>query len=111
MTGMAQLSLWLTLMLAGLLTFVMRLSFVGLFHRLGMVAGLRRALRLAPPAVLAALIFPELLMPDGQLDVSLVNARLIAGLVAAVVAWRTRNVLATIVVGMITLILWSAIMS
>ena len=65
---------------------------------------LRQALRFVPPAVLTAIIFPELLMPSGQLDLSLGNARLFAGAAAVLVAWRTRNAVLTIVIGM--LVLW-----
>jgi branched-subunit amino acid transport protein len=64
---------------------------------------LKQALRFVPPAVLSAIIFPELLQPGGRLDVSLGNERLVAGLLAMVVAWRTKNVLWTIIVGMAAL--------
>jgi branched chain amino acid efflux pump len=59
-----------------------------------------------PPAVLSAIIFPEVLVRDGAPDLQLGNARLVAGLVAAFVAWRTRNVVLTIAVGMAAL--WTA---
>ena len=51
-------------------------------------------------AVLSAIILPELLQPGGTLDISLGNARLLAGLVAILVAWRTKNILWTLAVGM-----------
>jgi branched-subunit amino acid transport protein len=59
--------------------------------------------------VLSAIIFPELLMPGGTLDISWGNLRLFAGLAAALVAWRTRNVLLTIAVGMGVLYLLQAL--
>ena len=43
----------------------------------------RQALHYVPPAVLSAIIFPELLLPGGQLDLSMGNLRLLAGLLAA----------------------------
>ena len=46
---------------------------------------------------------PALLRPNGQVD--LFQARLWAGVVAALVAWRTRNIAITLVVGMGVLIL------
>jgi hypothetical protein len=39
-------------------------------------------------------------MPDGQVDVGLDNADLIAGVAAALISWRTKNLLLTIVLGM-----------
>jgi branched-subunit amino acid transport protein len=64
---------------------------------------LRQALRFVPAAVLSAIILPEVVQPAGVLDLSLGNERLLAGLVAVVVAWYTRNVLWTIGAGMVTL--------
>jgi branched-subunit amino acid transport protein len=58
-------------------------------------------LRFVPPAVLSAIIVPELLRPAGVLSVSLANPRLLAGLLAALVVWRTRNAFAAIAVGML----------
>jgi branched-subunit amino acid transport protein len=81
-----------------------RLSFIFLFGRREMPAALGRALRFVPPAVLSAIIFPQLLLPAGNLDLSLGNDRLLAGLAATLVAWRTRNVLATIAVGIVVLV-------
>ncbi|HLF02426.1 MAG TPA: AzlD domain-containing protein [Anaerolineales bacterium] len=94
------MTLWLTIIAAGLLTFAIRLSFIVVFGQRPIPGMVRRALRFVPAAVLTAIIFPELLMPGKQFDLSLGNARLLAGLLAAVVAWRTRNVLLTIVAGM-----------
>ena len=62
-----------------------------------------------PPAVLSAIIFPELFMPGGTLNITFGNLRLISGIVAALVAWRTRNALLTIVVGMVTLFVLQAL--
>ena len=62
-----------------------------------------------PPAVLGALIVPALLAPAGALDLSLANARLLAGLLAVAVAWRTRNALLTMVAGMGALLLLQAL--
>ncbi len=98
------MSIWLILLLGGLLTFGMRLSFIYLLGRVDVPDGIRRALRFVPPAVLSALILPELLMPSGQLDISFANHRWLAGLIAIVVAWRTRSILLTIVAGMAALL-------
>ncbi|MGQ0604245.1 MAG: AzlD domain-containing protein [Anaerolineales bacterium] len=95
---------WLpTLILTGLVTFLIRLSFIALLGRVETPPLLTRALRFVPPAVLSAIIFPEMFIRDGALDVSLGNLRLIAGLIATVIAWRTRNGLLTIAVGMVAL--------
>lgn len=97
------LSLWLIILFMGLVTFGIRLSVIGLSDKMELPVLLRRGLRFVPPAVLSAIIAPDVLLRDGQLDVSLGNVRLLAGVLAALVAWRTKNVLLTIAVGMAAL--------
>lgn len=87
----------------GVITYAIRLSLFLLPERVMLPPWLLRALRYVPVAVLSAIILPELLLPSGTLDFSLGNERLLAGVVAAVVAWRTRNVFVIVVVGMIVL--------
>lgn len=97
------MNLWPVLILGGLATYAIRASFILLIGRREIPPLLRRALHYIPPAVLTAIILPELLLPGGRLHLSPANPHLLAGAAAALVAWRTRSVLLTIVVGMIVL--------
>jgi branched-subunit amino acid transport protein len=97
------MNIWLVMLLGGLITFGMRFSFIYLFGRLHVPETLRKALHYVPPAVLSAIIFPELFLRNQQLDLSLVNHRLLAGVVAMVTAYLTKNTLVTILVGMLAL--------
>ena len=97
-------TLWLIFLAAGLLTYLTRLSFIALLGRWQLPRVLQRALRFVPPAVLTAILFPELLIRQGKLLMSPANPRLVAGLLAALVAWRTKNVILTIVTGMAALL-------
>ena len=97
---------WLVMILGGLVTFGMRFSLIYLFGRFQVPETMRRALHYVPPAVLSAIIFPELFLRDGSLDVSLGNTRLLAGLVAVLTAWFSRNTLLTIIAGMAALFLF-----
>lgn len=99
------MNIWLVLLLGGLLTFGMRFIFIYLLGRFEVPETMRRALRFVPPAVLSAIVVPELLIRSGQMDVSLENFRLLAGAVAILVAWRTKNTLLTILGGMTALLL------
>jgi branched-subunit amino acid transport protein len=94
------MNVWLTMIIAGLLTYGIRLSFIVLFGDGEISEPIRRGLRFVPPAVLTAIIFPELLYPIGSQEISLLNTRLIAGILAIVVAWRTKSVMLTILAGM-----------
>ncbi|MEI8131593.1 MAG: AzlD domain-containing protein [Leptolinea sp.] len=101
---MDSLNLWLVLILGGLGTYLLRLSFILIFQHIQIPAYMERILRLVPPAVFSAIVLPELLVRDGAVQFSVSNLRLLAGLMAAVIALRTRNVLITIASGMV--ILW-----
>jgi branched-subunit amino acid transport protein len=95
---------WLTILLAGAGTFAMRASFLALAGRLTeLPPAAQRVLRQIPPAALAALVLPALLRPEGQLD--LWQPHLAAGALAALVSWRTRSIVATLVIGLATLAL------
>ncbi|OYR39277.1 branched-chain amino acid ABC transporter permease [Halorubrum sp. Ib24] len=92
---------WVAILLIGIATYGFRLSFIHLFGRIDEVpARVKRPLRYVPPAVLAALVLPDLVTLRPSVAATLLDERLIAGAVAGVVAWRTENVFATIAVGM-----------
>jgi branched-subunit amino acid transport protein len=97
------MNIWLVFLLGGLITFGMRFSLIYLFGRFEIPPTMRRALHYVPPAVLSAIIFPELFYPEGGLNLAFTNTRLVAGLIAILVAWFSKNTLLTIVVGMIAL--------
>jgi branched-subunit amino acid transport protein len=98
------MNLWLIFIGGGLLTYASRISFIYLMGRLEIPAWLKRSLRFVPPAVLSAIIVPELVFQAGKIDLSLDNYRLLAGIFAILVAWRTRNTLLTIALGMAALL-------
>jgi len=96
-------SVWIAIACVGAVTFLLRASFIVFADPQRFPPVLRRALAFVPPAVLAAIVAPGLLLNAGTVDVSLHNLRLLAGLAAIAVAARTRSVLATIVTGMCAL--------
>ena len=100
---MGSIALWLTFLGIGVITYAIRLSFILLLGKMAMPSFLMRALRFVPVAVLSAIILPALFLDGSRLNLSLGNARLLAGILAAVVAWRTKSALLTIVVGMVGL--------
>lgn len=90
---------WAVIAAIGVGTWLIRLSFIALLGRVEVIPPLLlRILRLIPAAVLAAIVAPALTHASGTFD--LATDRFVAGVGAALVAWRTRNVLATIVIGM-----------
>jgi branched-subunit amino acid transport protein len=81
-----------------LVTYLTRVTMIVALGR-GMPPLLKRWLRYVPAAVLAALVVPATLAPQGRIEVRL---SALAVSVGALVAWRTRSVVWTIVGGMIT---------
>ena len=96
-------AVWGVILTVGLLTYAIRLSFVPLVGWIDEMPSLAEdALRYVPAAVLAALVVPAVVTVDpgtGGLAVD----RLLAGSVAAIVAWRTEDILATMSAGMAVL--------
>lgn len=104
---MNDLALWGIILGSMLVTYAQRLSFIALIPAGWLPPALHRGLRLVPPAVLAALIAPEIIRPAGPVDISIQNHYLLAGSIAALAAWRFRNTWLTIAVGMLALWLLS----
>ncbi len=99
---------WTALIAAAVGTYVIRASFLVVARRMGEVGPVATAiLRMIPPAALAGLVLPALVAPDGAVD--LPNPRLVAGIVAAIAGWWSRQTLVTLGAGLGTLLLWEAI--
>ena len=95
---------WLPLvaLIAGmaLVTYATRYTMIGLLGRLKLPAWALRWLEFVPVAVFTAIIVPATLAPQGHVDLSFSNHYVWAGLICALVAWRTRHTLTTIVAGL-----------
>jgi len=81
-------------------TFMTRFGSQLLFRQVGMPTWFDRWLKHVPTGILTALIVPSLLLPKGYLDLTIHNHYLLAGLLAAVVAYKFRNVALTMGVGL-----------
>jgi len=94
------MSTWLAIVGVGATTFLLRASFIVFADPQRFPRIFRQALAFVPPAVLAAIVAPGILLNQGRVDVSADNLRWLAGLVAIAVAAVTRSVMASIVSGM-----------
>lgn len=92
---------WGVILVCGAATYLTRVSFIALFGKREIPVWIRKALRYVPAAVLSVIACQNLFYPADRLDISLSNTRLLAGMVASVVAWSTKNALLTILVGML----------
>jgi branched-subunit amino acid transport protein len=98
------MNLWLLIIVAGILTYLIRVVFILLYGKMKIPEQVQQGLRYIPAAVFAGIVFPEIFTSNQALNISLENGRMIAGLAACLVAWKTKNVILTVVVGMAILI-------
>jgi branched-subunit amino acid transport protein len=104
------MSRWLIVFGMGAVTYGIRLSMLVFVRHDALPAYARSALRYVMPAVLAAIISPAVLYAgtDDKFDAGFGNERLIAAIIAAGVAWATKNTWLTIAAGMSALWLLNA---
>ncbi len=90
-----------------MVTFLIRYSFIAFSSRIKLPSQLIEAFKYLPTAILTAIVVPEILMPtDAKIALSYTNARLIGAIAAISISWRTRNLLMTIVGGMLIFFIW-----
>lgn len=92
-----------------LVTFGVRYPLLAVLGRMSLPDLARRALRYVPVAVLTAIVVPELLFREGKILISPANAQLVAGIITIGIAWRTKNLLLVIILGMGIFLVWRAL--
>lgn len=92
--------------IAGLaaITFLTRGFFIFTRREIPFPPWLREGLHYAPLAALAAVVVPEIVLRDGHLIGTLLDARVFAAAAAALWFWWRRGILGTIVAGMAVLL-------
>lgn len=90
------------LMIAGMaaVTFGIRYFLLGLADRVRLAPWIESSLNFIPPAVLTAIIVPAVLLPRGEFDLSFANAYLVAAAATTAAGIVSRNLLATIAIGL-----------
>ena len=97
---MDQTLILLTMVGMGLVTYLPRLLPILFLSGRTLKPLLVAWLRLVPPAVLSAMLLPALLVPEKRVDLSFDNIFFWTALVAFPVAWKSRSLFATVLVGM-----------
>lgn len=96
------------LMIGGmaLVTFLIRYPMLALVGKIDMPKRVVDALRYVAPSVLAAIVIPMVLLPNDRTIQRPVDAiPLVATLLAALVMWRSKSLLATIIVGIVAFLI------
>ncbi len=94
---------WMVIVSVGLLNYLSRLSFIAFFANRRVPPPLARALKFVPAAMLTALVVPMVVAAPSLAGGFQIDARLPAAAIAAVVAYRFQNTIATLIAGMVAL--------
>lgn len=88
------------------ITLLIRYPVLAMSGRMQLSPRFLQLLRYVPPTVLTAIVVPAVLMPNQTLWIDPTNARLIGAIAAITVGFWRKNLLLTIVVGMVVFFLW-----
>lgn len=98
---MSDWEIWLVIGVLALATAAARSSFWLVGHHITIPKRVQEMLRYAPACALAAIVAPDLVLVEGQPLLDLSNIKLVAGIVATIFYLLRRNMLQTIVFGML----------
>jgi len=98
---MSDPDIWLVIALLTLATLITRSTFWLIGHHITLPKRVNEALRFAPACALAAILIPDFLVRHNQIDLSITNPQLIAGVLASLFFLKTRSMLGTIFFGMV----------
>lgn len=98
--------IWLTILLMTVMVFSSRYLFLSPRLPLKLNADAQKLLSYSSPAVLTAIWAPIVFLQEGNLDISVHNPYLISAILAALIAWKTKNVLITAILSMTTFFLF-----
>lgn len=97
---MSNFKLLVTITIIAIGTFFLRFSFIYLHGKFTLPKSIENAMKYIPTAILSALIFPALIIKDNRIWLSIENPKLIAGTIAILIAWKTKNLLLTTGLGL-----------
>lgn len=96
---------WIITLSIAIGTFLLRAVFIFIFDNANISERTQSLLKFIPPAVFAALVAPPIFLHQGQVDWLGGKERVIAAVVAALVALKLKNMIAVLIAGMGTLYL------
>ena len=91
---------WLSIIIAGIVTYFARMTMVALVSRDMLGDRIKAVLAYVPSAVFPAIIFPGVFINDYGTFIEMNDPKIFGALVAIVVGYFSRNVIATILSGL-----------
>ena len=93
---------WFSIILSGIVTYLSRMAMVALINREMLGTKVKEVLNYVPAAVFPAIIFPGVFFDDFGSFVEFTNPKIYGALVALIVGFYSRNVIATILSGLLS---------
>ena len=91
---------WQSLIIAGIITYFMRMSMVALVNRNLLSDKIKAVLAYVPSAVFPAIIFPGIFINEYGTFIEMNDPKIFGAIVAIIVGYFSRNVIATILSGL-----------
>ena len=91
---------WFTIIIAGIITYIMRMTMVALVDRDLLGERVKAVLAYVPSAVFPAIIFPGIFINDYGTFIEINDPKIFGAIVAILVGYFSRNVIATILSGL-----------
>ncbi|MBT4959922.1 MAG: AzlD domain-containing protein [Flavobacteriaceae bacterium] len=93
---------WLSIIVAGILTYFTRMTMITLVNRDMLGDKIKAVLEYVPSAVFPAIIFPAIFINDYGLFVEINDPKIFAAIVAVIVGYLSKNIIATISSGLVS---------
>ena len=93
---------WLSIIIAGILTYFMRMTMIALVDRDMLGERIKAVLEYVPSAVFPAIIFPAIFINDYGSFVEMNDPKIFGAMVAIIVGYFSKNIIATIISGLIS---------
>lgn len=91
---------WVTLIIAGIITFLLRFSMIALIKENSLSEKTKIVLSYVPSAVFPAIIFPAIFLDNSGLFDLENNPKILASIIAIIAGFMSKNIIATIFAGL-----------
>ena len=93
---------WLSIIIAGVLTYLTRMTMIALVSRDMLGDRIKAVLAYVPSAVFPAIIFPAIFINNYGSFIEMNDPKIFGAIIAIIVGYFSRNVIATILSGLIS---------
>ena len=93
---------WFSIIVAGILTYFTRMTMITLVNREMLGDKIKAVLEYVPSAVFPAIIFPAIFINDFGSFVEMNDPKIFGAIVAVIVGYFSKNIIATILSGLIS---------